>query len=138
MLRKLMWVIGGILLSAAISLPGFAEEPKFQVSYRQGNVVSDGLKTKADVLINVVNLSGDEARDLTVSIPVANKLLLADFPAFVGSIPDGHQIEILQQVELPNYQIDISVPDAQIAWRVEYTNAAGERANVEVLNEKGI
>lgn len=134
---KVTKFIGGVLLLVASGLPCFAEGPPFQLIYRQENIVSDEARTKSNLMINVINLSGMETRDISVSIPVPNPYLFIDSPVFIGTIPGNHQAEILHKAELPNDLIALSEPEENIVWRIEYTNDAGERASVEVKGVNG-
>ena len=121
------------LIPAQASAP-----PPFQLIYRQENVVTDKWSnTRSDLMITVINLSGGEARDILVSIPVRNFLLSVDSPVLFDTIPAGHQSEILQRTNMANDQILLSEPEEKIVWRIEYTDEAGERTSVEVKGVKG-
>ena len=115
-----------------------ADPPKFKVIYRQDNAVSDGVKTRSNLMINIINHSQGEAQDIAASISVPNPYLPIDMPVFIGTIPDGHQAEILHKAELPDILIASAEPEENIIWRIEYTNSAGERNTVEVKGERGI
>jgi hypothetical protein len=122
------------------ALPALASDsPPFQIIYRQENVVSDEFNTRSDLMITVINLSGSEAREIVVSIPVLNPFLFVDSPVFVfgTSIPDGHQAEVLHESEMPNDLIALAEPLEKLVWRVEYTNDAGERASIDVKGVDG-
>ncbi len=119
-------------------IPALAQPSPFQLIYRQDNVVSDGSTTKSNVMINVINRSGGDAKDLAVSVSVPNPYLNIDMPVFIGTIPAGKQAEILQKAELPNILIAASEPDEKIVWRIEYTNDSGQRTAVEIKGEHGI
>ena len=118
--------------------PALASEPSpFQLIYRQENVVTDKWSnTRSDLMITVINLSGSEARDVLVSIPVRNPYLPVDSPVSFVTIPDGHQAEILQQTNMPNDQIALAEPEEKLVWRIEYTDETGERTSVEVQGVK--
>lgn len=118
--------------------PALASDPSpFQLIYRQENVVKDKWSnTRSDLMITVINLSGGEARDIAVSIPVRNPYLPVDSPVSFVTIPNGHQAEILQKTSMPNDQIALAEPEEQLVWRIEYSDAAGERAAVEVKGVK--
>ena len=135
-MKKAILILLWLLCVSA--LPSFAAEDPFKVVYRQDNVVNDGLKTSFNLMINVINLSGDEARSLMVTIPGQNPFLPMDMPVFVGTIPDGHQSEVLQQAKISNALIALSDPEENLLWRVEYTNSAGEKTFVDVKGERGI
>lgn len=122
------------------ALPALASDsPPFQIIFRQENVVSDELNTRFDLMITVINLSGSEAREIMVSIPVPNPYLFIDSPVFVfgTSIPNGHQAEILHESEMPNDLIALADSEENLTWRIEYTNDAGVRTSVEVKGVDG-
>lgn len=109
----------------------------FQLIYRQENVVTDRYNTRSDLLITVVNLSGGEAGDLSLSIPVPNPYFFVDSPVLIGSIPAGRQAETLHQTNLPNDLIALSEPEENLVWRVEYTDGSGARVSVDIPGIKG-
>lgn len=109
----------------------------FQLIYRQENVVTDRYNTRSDLLITVVNLSGGEAGDLSLSIPVPNPYFFVDSPVLIGSIPAGRQAETLHQTNLPNDLIALSEPEENLVWRFEYTDGSGARVSVDIPGIKG-
>jgi hypothetical protein len=131
-----------VILSALfLCLPNFsalASDPRtFELIYRQENVVSDELNTKSDLMITVINLSGGEARDIVVSIPVMNPYLFIDSPVFITTIPNSHQAEILHAAEMPNDLIALSEPEEKLMWRIEYADETGERVAVQIKGVHG-
>lgn len=109
----------------------------FQLIHRQENVVTDRYNTRSDLLVTVVNLSGGDARDLCLSIPVPNPYFFVDSPVLVGTIPAGRQAETLHQTNLPNDLIALSEPEDNLVWRVEYTDGTGARVAVDIPGIKG-
>lgn len=132
---KFLFVVSLLLSLAA---PCFASPDKFQVIYRQEEVLSDDVKTSANLLVNVVNLSEAEAKDVTVSIPVQNSLLAMDMPVLIGTIPGMHQAERLQKVQISNDTLLSAEPEENIVWRIEFINEAGERELVDIKGTRGI
>ena len=125
-------------LSLCLTIPALAADtPSFQLVYRQENVVSDELNTRSDLMITVINESGGAARDIVVSIPVLNPYLFVDSPVFLTDIPAGRQAEVLHPVTMPNDLIALAEPEEKIVWRIEYIDAAGDRALVEVKGVPG-
>lgn len=120
-------------------LPAQASDPPpFQLIYRQENVTVDRWSnTRSDLMITVVNLSGSEARDITVSIPVANPYLYAGSPVLIASVPDGQQAEILHKTSMPGDLVALAESGDEIVWRIEYTNESGERVAVDVQGVVG-
>lgn len=114
-----------------------ADNPSFQLIFRQENVAADRFSTHSDLMITVVNLSGAEAGDVIVSITGPNPYLFIDSPVLVGTIPDGRQAEILHKTSMPNEVIALADSAEQLSWRIEYTDATGERAVVEVAGISG-
>lgn len=135
-MRKLL-ILACLFLSLPV-LPALASDlPPFQLIYRQENVASDRFNTRSDLMITVINLSGGEARDVTVSIPVANPYLYVGSPVLIASIPEGQQAEIMHKASMPNDLIAIAEPEDRIVWRIEYTNEASERVAVDVQGVVG-
>lgn len=131
------WILAASLL-VGVAPPCGAETPPFQIIYRQDKVVADEQKTTSNVMINVINRSGVEAKDLTVYIPVPNPYLFVGMPVLVGTMPDGHQAETLYRSELSNEVIATSEPEERIVWRIEYVNGNGEQSAVEIKGERGL
>lgn len=130
-MRKLVLAVS-LFLCLPIQTVSASDALPFQLIYRQENVVADQDHTRSDLLITVINLSGAEARDIIVSIPVMNPYVFVDSPIFVATIPDNRQAEILHRSSISNEQIALSEPEENLVWRIEYTDATGERALVEV------
>jgi hypothetical protein len=119
------------------NLSALASDSVFELIYRQENLVVDELTTKSDLMITVINLSGGEARDIIVSIPVMNPFLFIDSPVFLNTIPNSHQAEILHAAEMPNDLIALAEPEANLIWRIEYSDETGERTSVQVKGVHG-
>ncbi|MBE0595858.1 MAG: hypothetical protein IH614_01165 [Desulfuromonadales bacterium] len=123
----------GLLTFSALA----ADPAPFQLLYRQGNVISDGVTTTSDLMITVVNLGGGEARDLMVSIPVQNPYLFVDSPVFLTTIPEGRQAEVLHFSEMPDDLIALSESESDLVWRIAYTAEDDSRVSVEIMGVKG-
>lgn len=127
------FTFAALLLCMPFPTPALASDsPLFQLIYRQENVAVDEVNTTSNLMITVINLSGAEARDITVSIPVMNPYVFVDRPIFVATIPDNHQAEILHTTTISNEQIALSEPEENLVWRIEYTDVAGEWALVDI------
>lgn len=131
-----------MLVCLFLCLPSFSalayDPASFQVIYRQENVVTDKWSnTRSDLMITVINLSGGEARDVVVSIPVPNPYIFVDSPIRVTTIPDGRQAEILHKSSMPNDLVALSEPEAKLVWRIEYTDKVGKRLAVTIPGVKG-
>ena len=136
-MKKLIFCVSLFVFLPNLIAAAFTHPP-FQLIYRQENVANDKWSnTRSDLLITVINLSGGEARDLVVSIPVSNPYLFVDSPVFVPTIPNNRQAEILHKSSMPNELIELSEPENNIIWRIEYTNEAGERTATEIQGVRG-
>ena len=135
-MRKIV-ILSCLFLCLPLSAVLASDQLPFQLLYRQENLVTDKwANTRSNLMITVINLSGGEARDIVVSIPVRNPYLPVDSPVSFVTIPDGHQAEILQRTSMPNDEIALAEPDEKIVWRIEYIDEVGDRAAVEVQGVK--
>lgn len=119
-------------------MPCMATEEPFKVTYRQENVLQGEATTSADLLLSVTNLSGADARDVTVSAVKENSYHVINIPIPFGSIPNGLQKELLVTSVIPNLSVSADKETEEVAWKIEYTTSAGETATVEVIGEKGL
>lgn len=136
-MRKFLILVCLLLSLPALPASAAEDPPPFRLIFRQENVVSDEAKTHANLMINVINLSGGEAKDLLVSLPMQSSFIPLDVPVFLGTIPDGRQSEVVQVTALDNDTVAAAEPEERLMWRIEYTNPAGERTSVDVKGEKG-
>lgn len=126
------------LFLALQSLPvSAADAPPFHLLYRQENVSVDRYHSKSDLWVTVINLSGAEARDVTVSLPVLNPYLFIDSPVLVGTLPDRRQAEVLHPSSMPRDVVALAEPEESLVWRIEYTGEGGERGSVDVRGVRG-
>jgi hypothetical protein len=126
-------IIFGLML-AATSVTALAED-QFHFSYRHQAMSSDGLTQSGLLLLTVVNVSGQDVRELVVSIPGPNKVTYDNRAIYVGDVTEGQQVEILDEFKVPQELVNPDALEERISWRVEYTTTVGERQITEVLGE---
>ncbi len=127
-------VAGALLL--VLTQPSLAEDDPFHISYRQQSLSSDGLTQSGMLLVTVVNVSGEGAKDLIASVPGPNNVTYDGRAIHIGDLADGQQVEVLNEFHVPQ---DLADPDAMedtITWEVEYTNITGERHSAKVTGER--
>jgi len=117
-------------------MPCMAAQEPFKVTYRQENVLQGEASTSADLLLSITNMSGAEARDVTVSAVGENSYHVINIPIPFGTIPDGLRKELLVPAVVPNLSVSVDKETEEVAWKIEYTTSAGEPATVEVIGEK--
>lgn len=118
-------------------MPCMAAEEPFKVTYRQENVQQQEATTSSDLLLSVTNLSGAEAREVTVTAVRENSYHVINIPIPFGTIPDGLRKELLVQAVVPNLSVSDDKETEEVAWKIDYTTTAGEAASAEVIGEKG-
>lgn len=121
-----------LALTAATAV--FAND-QFHFNYRHQAMSSDGLTQSGVLLLNVVNVSGQDVRELVVSIPGPNKVTYDNRTIYVGDMIEGQQVEILNQFNVPQELVKTDVLEERITWEVEYTSSTGERQVTEVIGE---
>lgn len=119
-------------------MPCMAAEEPFKVTYRQENVQQEEATTSSDLLLAVTNLSGAEVRDVTLSAVRENSYHVINIPIPFGTIPDGLRKELLVPAVVPNLSVSADRESEKVAWKIDYTTAAGEAASAEVVGENGL
>ena len=122
------------LILAVTMLPVFAEDP-FHISYRQQNLSSDGLTQSGILLVTIVNVSGEDVKDMMASVPGPNNVTYDNRAILIGDLVEGAQNEILDTFQVPQ-ELNTGAVDDQITWEVEYTDSTGQRQNAEVTGER--
>lgn len=120
-----------------LAMPCIAAE-NFKVTYRCEIQPSSGNTQEGYVLINVFNGSGQEIRNLDVWAPEAANPVYPAVPVPVGDLGSGYQAEVLKPFTLPKELLIPTDGEKAVTWRIEFTNAAGEREVVDVIGKKGI
>lgn len=122
------------LILAVTMLPVFAEDP-FHISYRQQNLSSDGLTQSGILLVTIVNVSGEDVKDMMASVPGPNNVTYDNRAILIGDLVEGAQNEILDTFQVPQ-ELNTGAVDDRITWEVEYTDSTGQRLNAEVTGER--
>lgn len=124
-----------VLILTVIMFPVSAED-LFHISYRQQNLSSDSLTQSGILMVTVVNVSGEDVKDMMVSVPGPNNVTFDHRSILIGDLVEGAQTEILDQFHVPQELANTEAVEDRIAWEVEYTNSAGQRQTVEVTGER--
>jgi alpha-L-arabinofuranosidase len=122
------------LLLLGGTMPVLASDA-FHITYQQENVaVADGVLT-GDLIVNIVNISGQDAKDVAVSIPGPNNVTYDNHQALVGDVADGHMAGATAAINAPEEMQTGEAAD-EVVWNVEFTNSLGERQTVAVTGSK--
>ena len=132
---KFMIGIIAIVTFAILPCTSLAED-EFHINYRVANLYEDDNSLSGTLILNVYNTSGEEAQDMVAMIPGPNGVTYDNRPIFLGTLADGHQLEILDRFVVPQELIDPDAPDDEVSWQLEYTNALGARIAVDVVGQK--
>ena len=128
-----------LLLALLVTSPApcLAEDPPpFEVMFRQENSIPGDVSTRSDLYLTVVNQSGAEIRDVTVSAIKPNPFFVINIPIPFDSIPDGIHKELLVPADVPNVDVTSNASE-EIIWQITYTSSSGETKSVEVVGERG-
>lgn len=123
-----MWFVSVLFLG--IAFPVSANEA-FHITYQQENVIaSDGILT-GSLIINIVNTSGQDVKDVAVSIPGPNNVTYDNHQTMIGDVADGNQAGVNAAINAPVEMQNGEAAD-KVIWNVEFTNGNGERQIAEV------
>lgn len=126
-------LFGLILLSAATA---FSADEEFHLTYEQKTLSTESESASGVLLVHVANNSGVDARDVVVWIPGANKVTFDNRTIFVGNLSAGEVKGVMDEWTVPAQLTGIDLPDGDVTWRVEYTNAGGDRIVTDVVGEQ--
>ena len=122
------------LLLVVTVLPVIAVDA-FHIDYRQADIATDGVTLTGTLSVNVLNLSGQTAQDVVVSVAGTNNVTYDNHPVVIGTLAEGQQNEIVEAINVPA-ELQTGEAADQVAWTVEFTTAAGTRETVTVLGNK--
>lgn len=126
-------MLGFTLGLALVATTAVLAEERFHVHYRVDNISQDENNLSGTVFLNVYNTSGGDAIDLVAWIPEPNQVTYDQHQIGVGDLADGAQVEVLDPFIVPiEITQDESTPEPT-SWRLEYTDALGERHNIDVV-----
>jgi len=120
------------LLAVCAAGPVFAGK-KFDITYRQNPVVADETSASGELYLYVLNSSGEPAKDVAVWIEGTNNVTFDNRVIHVGDLADGQPRGVLSEFRLPREVVNPESAEEEITWKVEYTNAAGQRVVAEVV-----
>ena len=109
----------------------FATDP-FHIASRQLDLSQTGENLSGYLAVDVMNASGEAAQDVVIWVPAPNKVTYDNRSIFVGDLSDGQPRGIFEPFTVPVELLDQKLPDETVTWRVEYTNPAGERIEIDV------
>jgi hypothetical protein len=109
-----------------------AAQDSFHITYQLENLSSDNETLSGDLLLHVVNVSGQDVKDLTVWISEPNRVTYDNRTIYVGDLEDGQPKGILDHFRVPRELEDMPISEGPIVWRAEFTNQAGERIEMDV------
>jgi len=121
--------LAAILL--VIAEMAFATDP-FHIASRQLDLSQTGESLSGYLAVDVMNASGEAAQDVVIWVPAPNKVTYDNRSIFVGDLSDGQPRGIFEPFTVPVELLDQELPDEPVTWRVEYTNPAGERIEIDV------
>jgi hypothetical protein len=113
-----------------------AQQDPFHISYRQQNLSSDGLTQSGMLLLTVVNVSGDDVRQVTASVPGPNNVTFDNRTILIGDLADGAQTEVLDEFHVPQELANPAAVEGSIIWQVDYLDSTGEPRSAEVTAER--
>ena len=122
------------LFVMGLSLPAFASDA-FHITYQQENVsVTNGVLT-GDLIVNIINNSGQDVKDVAVSVAGSNNVTYDNHQAVVGDVANGQMIGAITSINAPEEMQNGEAAD-EVVWNVEFTNSLGERQTVAVTGRK--
>jgi len=128
------FIAGIIAIFTFITLPyASLADDKFQIHYRVANLNQDETSLSGTVFLNVYNTSGENVSDMVAWIPEPNQVTYDQHQIGVGNLADGAQVEVLDPFIVP-IEITTAEPASEsVSWRLEYTNAVGQRQSIDVI-----
>ena len=126
------YIAGTLIIAASTAV--FAND-QFHFNYRHQAMSSDELSQSGILLLTVVNVSGQDVRELVVSIAGPNKVTYDNRAIYVGDLAEGQQIEILDEFKVPLELVNLDTSGERVAWKVEYTTIDGNRQAAEIIGE---
>lgn len=129
-----------LFLSGVIAIVTYASltstclaEDTFHIHYRLANLTEDEYNLSGTVFLNVYNTSGEDISDMVASIPEPNQVTYDQHLIGVGDLSDGAQVEVLDPFIVPIEVTHTEPTTEPVSWRLEYTNALGERQSIDVV-----
>lgn len=150
-LRK--WVIASGACLALVTAAGLAtaleSEPlpegvlgvakadgQFRVFYRCEYLGEDETTRSGNVVVAVVNVSGQTVREVSARIPELGASPFGHFPVFVGDIEDGQAKEIV--VPFTTFKNEIAEGVENADWHLEYLDSSDTLVTVQVQGDMSI
>ncbi len=123
-----------VLVMGVFVMPGMADEA-FHVNSRHEGISTDGIIVTGLLLLNVLNTSGEDVRDLEAWIEGPNRVTFDNHRIFLGDIADGQQLEIVDMLNVPKEIFNAPPVEDSLIWTLEYTKSSGERVTTTVAGQ---
>ena len=104
----------------------------FHIASRQLDLSQTGESLSGYLAVDILNASGEAAQDVVIWVPAPNKVTYDNRSIYVGDLSDGQPTGIFEPFTVPVELLDQELSDETVTWRVEYTNTAGERIEIDV------
>lgn len=114
----------------------FAEQRKFQIMHRQDDLTAGELITSGYLFVHVMNESGEDVKDLSLWVEGPNKVTFDNRVIPVGDLADGQPRGVLSEIRVPNEVVGEEEAGDQVTWKVQFTNASGEKVVMDVAEER--
>jgi hypothetical protein len=122
------------LLLLGVAMPVLANDA-FHLIYQQENMsVANGILT-GSLIIQVINTSGQDVKDVVVSIPGSNNVTYDNHRAVIGDVAAGQMAGVTAAINAPE-EMQSGAAVHEVVWSVEFTNSLGERQTVEITGSK--
>ena len=128
--RAMLCLTLGVML---FDTPAVLAEDEFHIHYRVADINEDANNLSGTVFLNVYNTSGENITDMVASIPGPNQVTYDQRQIGVGDLADGAQVEVLDPFIVPIEVTQTEPTTGPVNWRLEYTNALGERQSIDVV-----
>jgi hypothetical protein len=115
----------------AVAFPTSAQD-SFHITYQLENLSSNNDTLTGDLLLHVVNVSGEDVQDLIVWIPEPNKITYNNRAIYVGDLNDGQPKGILDHFSIPKELGNMEISEDTVVWKAEFTNHNAERVEIDV------
>ncbi len=121
-----------LLLGAATAVHA---EDEFHLLYEKRILVEDGQTVSGVLLVQLINNSGADVRDVVAWIPEANNVTYDHRSLMFGDLAVAQPQGVLDEWTLPVEVTDTELPEGPVTWRIEYTNIIGDRVETDVVGD---
>jgi len=128
--KKIIVLFLTLGMLAALQVHAVAAGVEFHVQYQQVDVVKSPGKVSGLVILNVMNTSGGDVKDLSASLAGPNSILYETRSVLLGDIPDDGEVQIGVPFATP---INAGSPEKESTWVITYTDASGASHEINVI-----